>query len=246
MRGEAGVVGIGLNLGRRRGSFPGISHDGSTELDPYFGVSVDPIVGPPHGFFVVEVEKGGPASKAGFVVGDVVVRIQKRPVGSGTDMMDLFQRSKPNDRLSFTLARKKKMIEAVMVVGAKAKENARDGEVGSGDGAGQERHVSLDDEESGFALSRFLETNDTPPMENMPMKAADKEEIMKIAREADACGGSEGEVEVAEVFQIKDSEMQAETSKMKNFLKCSLQTANGDIRGVHVIKGDDTKQNGTG
>jgi len=83
--------------------FIGVYADELTpELARHFGAKEGPAL------IVSRLTEGGPAEKAGLKVGDVIVRVDGRSVGSRDDLIDLVQSKKPGDKVKLEVLRDKK------------------------------------------------------------------------------------------------------------------------------------------
>jgi serine protease DegS len=90
----------------------------------WLGVSVEPIVvTPPSGgrqqqLSVVQVAPGGPAQKAGILVGDIITYINGEPVQDGRLTMHRIAMLRPGETISIVLERDRQSMELNAVVGA--------------------------------------------------------------------------------------------------------------------------------
>ncbi|CAA0110193.1 Serine endoprotease DegS [Halioglobus japonicus] len=89
----------------------------------WLGVSVEPIVvTPPSGgikqqLSVVEVAPGGPAQKAGILVGDIITYINGEPVQDGRLTMHRIAMLRPGETISIALQRNRQSLELNAIVG---------------------------------------------------------------------------------------------------------------------------------
>ncbi len=83
---------------------------------PYLGLAMQPVAVPEslraklsaatsNGLLVVHVETGGPAEKAGVLLGDLLVEFQGKPVEDTADLQDSLSTSKVGDTVAVTLLR---------------------------------------------------------------------------------------------------------------------------------------------
>jgi serine protease Do len=98
--------------------------DLNSELAVYFGVKEGT------GLIIAKVSEGGPAAKAGFKVGDVIVRVDGKRMESGDTLIDLLQGKKKGDKVKVEFVRDKKPMTLAVVV--EEKEIGGD-QVGTGD-----------------------------------------------------------------------------------------------------------------
>lgn len=90
----------------------------------WLGVSVEPIVvTPPSGgrqqqLSVVQVAPGGPAQKAGILVGDIITYINGGPVQDGRLTMHRIAMLRPGETISIVLQRGRQSLELNAIVGA--------------------------------------------------------------------------------------------------------------------------------
>jgi serine protease Do len=71
----------------------------------------------PNGAVVGTVEKGGPADKAGFKVGDIIRKIEGTPVVDSTDVTSRIGNTAPGTRMSFEVWREGKPVELTATIG---------------------------------------------------------------------------------------------------------------------------------
>jgi len=64
-----------------------------------------------------------PAEKAGLKEGDVIVKIQDKPIKEVNDLMEAMQKTKPGDKLSVTVKRDDKEKIVTVTLGTKPKED---------------------------------------------------------------------------------------------------------------------------
>jgi predicted metalloprotease with PDZ domain len=74
------------------------------ELLDFFGVKED------KGLLVTSLTKDGPAEKAGVKVGDVMVRVDAKKVGTVSDLSDIIQDKKKGDKIKVDLVRDKRPL----------------------------------------------------------------------------------------------------------------------------------------
>jgi S1-C subfamily serine protease len=64
-----------------------------------------------------------PAKKAGLKVGDVIVKIQDKPIKEVNDLMEVMQKTKPGDKIAITVKREGKEKTVTVTLGTKPKAN---------------------------------------------------------------------------------------------------------------------------
>ena len=95
---------------------------------PYLGIAMQPVAVPEAlrgklkssaagGLMVLHVEPGGPADKAGIVMGDVIVELQGRPALDIEHIQDLLGSAKVNDKVGATLIRGGVPVELTINLG---------------------------------------------------------------------------------------------------------------------------------
>lgn len=72
----------------------------------------------PSGAAVKEVERGGPAERAGVQLGDVIVGVDGKAVGSSGELMELLARSDPNRNVNLDLVRYGKKLRVAVKLGS--------------------------------------------------------------------------------------------------------------------------------
>ncbi len=71
----------------------------------------------PEGALVAEVVKGSPADQAGVLPGDVIVKINDKPVGNSGALRNIISQIKPNDKAILTIQRGDKELTLITTVG---------------------------------------------------------------------------------------------------------------------------------
>jgi S1-C subfamily serine protease len=95
---------------------------------PYLGIAMQPVAIPEAlrgklksaaagGLMVLHVEPGGPADKAGIVLGDVIVELQGKPALDTEHIQDLLASAKVSDRIAATLIRGGSPVELSIALG---------------------------------------------------------------------------------------------------------------------------------
>jgi serine protease DegQ len=98
---------------------------------PYLGIAMQPVAVPEAlrgklkssaagGLMVLHVESGGPADKAGIVLGDVIVELQGKPALDTEHIQDLLASAKVNDKIKTTLIRGGAPLELSITLGERA------------------------------------------------------------------------------------------------------------------------------
>jgi S1-C subfamily serine protease len=64
-----------------------------------------------------------PAEKAGLKEGDVIVKIQDKPVKEVNDLMEMMQKTKPGEKVAITVKRDDKEKTVTVTLGTKPKAN---------------------------------------------------------------------------------------------------------------------------
>jgi S1-C subfamily serine protease len=77
------------------------------------------------GALIAEVERGGPADKAGVKPGDVLVEVEGRPVADPTSMLNLIAALAPGNTARMKLKRAGKDVDATIRVGTRPKPPTR-------------------------------------------------------------------------------------------------------------------------
>ena len=111
------------------------------------------------GMLVMQVEKDGPADKAGIQSGDVLLKIGKQKLSRSHDLTVTVGSAKPGDKLSVTIMRDGKTLEKTIVIG---KRSTKSTVADSGNSAEDEEierfGFVLADDKNGV-LVRAVETN---------------------------------------------------------------------------------------
>ena len=100
---------------------------------PYLGIAMQPVALPEAlraklkssaagGLMVLHVEPGGPADKAGIVLGDVIVELQGKPALDTEHIQDLLASAKVNEKIATTVIRGRRTSRAVDYVGRASSE----------------------------------------------------------------------------------------------------------------------------
>jgi S1-C subfamily serine protease len=95
---------------------------------PYLGIAMQPVAVPDAlrsklkssaagGLMVLHVEPGGPADKAGIVLGDVIVELQGKPALDTEHIQDLLASAKVNDKIASTVIRGGAPLEISITLG---------------------------------------------------------------------------------------------------------------------------------
>ena len=95
---------------------------------PYLGIAMQPVAVPEAlrtklklatagGLMVLHVEAGGPADKAGIVLGDVIVELQGKPTLDTGHIQDLLASAKVNEKLGTTVIRGGAPLELSITLG---------------------------------------------------------------------------------------------------------------------------------
>ncbi len=85
----------------------------------------------PTGALVSEVDKGGPADKAGVLAGDVVLKFDGKPIDRSTDLPQLVAATKPGTQVSMEVWRNRAVKLINVTVGKLADEKPVKGKLGS-------------------------------------------------------------------------------------------------------------------
>jgi S1-C subfamily serine protease len=99
---------------------------------PYLGIAMQPVALPDNvrsqlpaearmGLVIMHVESGGPADKAGVLLGDVVVEVASKPVEHTDAIQDLISTAKIGDALAVRLLRAGQIKAVSITVGEKAR-----------------------------------------------------------------------------------------------------------------------------
>jgi S1-C subfamily serine protease len=94
---------------------------------PYLGIAMQPVSipenvrgkiksAPQGGLMVMHVEAGGPAEKAGIVLGDVIVELKGKPVLETEGIRDVVSAAKVGEKLSITVLRSGSPLEVTVVL----------------------------------------------------------------------------------------------------------------------------------
>jgi S1-C subfamily serine protease len=97
---------------------------------PYLGIAMQPVAVPEAlrgkvkssaagGLMVLHVEPGGPADKAGIVLGDVIVELQGKPALDPEHIQDLLASAKVNEKIGTVLIRGGAPLELSIILGAR-------------------------------------------------------------------------------------------------------------------------------
>jgi S1-C subfamily serine protease len=97
---------------------------------PYLGIAMQPVAVPEAlrgklkssaagGLMVLHVEPGGPADKAGIVLGDVIVELQGKPALDTDHIQELLASAKVNDKIKTTLIRGGAPLELSITLGVR-------------------------------------------------------------------------------------------------------------------------------
>ena len=95
---------------------------------PYLGIAMQPVAVPEAlraklkssaagGLMVLHVEAGGPADKAGIVLGDVIVELQGKPALDTDHIQDLLAAAKVNEKIATTVIRGGAPLELSITLG---------------------------------------------------------------------------------------------------------------------------------
>ena len=95
---------------------------------PYLGIAMQPVALPEAlrgklkssvagGLMVLHVEPGGPADKAGIVLGDVIVELQGKPALDTEHIQNLLASAKVNDKIGATVIRGGTPLELAILLG---------------------------------------------------------------------------------------------------------------------------------
>src|SRR5439155_14547107 len=84
-------------------------------------------LGSPQGALVDDVEKGGPAEKAGFVAGDVIVRAGTTDVAHARDLTRAIARQSPGTKVDVVVRRDGKSVTLPVTLGTLADEKEGNG-----------------------------------------------------------------------------------------------------------------------
>jgi len=95
---------------------------------PYLGIAMQPVAVPEAlraklkssaagGLMVLHVEAGGPADKAGIVLGDVIVELQGKPALDTEHIQDLLAAAKVNEKIATTVIRGGAPLELSITLG---------------------------------------------------------------------------------------------------------------------------------
>jgi serine protease DegQ len=98
---------------------------------PYLGIAMQPVAIPEAlrgklksaaagGLMVLHVEAGGPADKAGIVLGDVIVELQGKPVLDTEHIQDLLASAKVNEKIVTTVIRGGAPLELSITLGERS------------------------------------------------------------------------------------------------------------------------------
>ncbi len=95
---------------------------------PYLGIAMQPVAipealraklksSPEGGLMVLHVEPGGPADKAGIVLGDVIVELQGKPALDTEDIQDVLSSTKVDQKIGTTVIRGGVPVELAITLG---------------------------------------------------------------------------------------------------------------------------------
>jgi S1-C subfamily serine protease len=95
---------------------------------PYLGIAMQPVSIPEAlrgkfkpsveaGLMVLHVESGGPAEKAGILLGDVIVELQRKPALDTENIQELLASSKIGEKISLVLLRAGTPTEVTLILG---------------------------------------------------------------------------------------------------------------------------------
>ncbi len=99
----------------------------------------------PTGALVSEVDKGGPADKAGVLAGDVVLKFDGKPIDRSTDLPQLVAATKPGTQVSMEVWRNRAVKLINVTVGKLADEKPVKGKLGSASKAPNKLGMVLSD-----------------------------------------------------------------------------------------------------
>lgn len=96
----------------------------------YLGIDVRPVdvqdeaalgVKPGAGVVISDLVEDGPAEKAGILLDDVIVAVNKKPVKKPEDLMAIVSVKNPGDKVTFTLMRKKEKLDVTVTMAVRPK-----------------------------------------------------------------------------------------------------------------------------
>jgi serine protease DegQ len=79
----------------------------------------------PGGVLITQVERGGPADKAGVKLGDVLLRVNDRAVGDTTGMLNMIAALQPGEQVRLKLARNQSQSELSVTIGRRPRPTIR-------------------------------------------------------------------------------------------------------------------------
>jgi len=79
----------------------------------------------PGGVLITQVERGGPADKAGVRLGDVLLRVNDRAVGDTTGMLNMIAALQPGQQVRLKLARNQSESELSVTIGRRPRPTMR-------------------------------------------------------------------------------------------------------------------------
>jgi serine protease DegQ len=79
----------------------------------------------PGGVLITQVERGGPADKAGVKLGDVLLRVNGRAVGDTTGMLNMIAALQPGEQVRLKLARNQSESELSVTIGRRPRPTIR-------------------------------------------------------------------------------------------------------------------------
>jgi S1-C subfamily serine protease len=131
--GASAGIGFAIPVDEARRLVPRLIRDGRI-IRPVLGISGAPdefrqALGLPPGVPVIDVDRGGPADRAGFrpfqrardgglIVGDLIVAIDGQPIGSNDDLLSELERRRPGETINVTVMRGNQRIERKVVLGS--------------------------------------------------------------------------------------------------------------------------------
>jgi len=79
----------------------------------------------PGGVLITQVERGGPADKAGIKLGDVLLRVNDRAVADTTGMLNMIAALQPGEQARLKLTRNQSESELSITIGRRPKPPVR-------------------------------------------------------------------------------------------------------------------------